>query len=97
MSESAIVMNDGEALVAAAIEGLGLVQAPHYMIADALRTGRAVEVLARFRPKPLPISLVYPSHRRVPPRVRALVEAFTPARVAAALGKSEIGRASGRR
>ena len=86
MSESAIVMNDGEALVAAATEGMGLVQAPHYMVAGELRAGKVVEVLERFRPTPLPISLVYPSHRRVPPRVRALIEAFTPERVAAALG-----------
>lgn len=81
-----IAMNDGEALVTAAVEGMGLVQAPHYMVAQALRTGAVVEVLERHRPKPLPISLVYPSHRRVPPRVRALTEAFTPQRVAAALG-----------
>jgi DNA-binding transcriptional LysR family regulator len=84
--EAAIAMNDGEALVAAAVEGMGLVQAPHYMVAAAMRSGSVVEVLDRFRPKPLPISLVYPSHRRVPPRVRALMEAFTPTRVAAALG-----------
>ena len=86
MPESAIVMNDGEALVAATVQGMGLVQAPHYMVADELATGRVVEVLERFRPEPLPISLVYPSHRRVPPRVRALIDAFTPERVAAALG-----------
>lgn len=81
-----IAMNDGEALVAAAVEGMGLVQAPHYMVTHALRTGAVVEVLERHRPKPQPVSLVYPSHRRVPLRVRALMEAFTPQRVAAVLG-----------
>ena len=84
--ESALVMNDGEALVAAAVEGMGLVQAPHYMVAQELRSGTIVEVLEGFRPEPLPISLVYPSHRKLPPRVRALIEAFTPERVGTALG-----------
>lgn len=95
--ESTIAMNDGEALVAAAVEGMGLVQAPHYMVAAAMRRGSVVEVLERFRPKPLPISLVYPSHRRVPPRVRALVEAFTPARVEAALAPLDATPTSTRR
>lgn len=86
-----IAMNDGEALVAAAAEGMGLVQAPHYMVAQAMRTGAVVEVLERHRPKPLPISLVYPSHRRVPLRVRALMDAFTPSRVSAVLGLPAAG------
>jgi LysR family transcriptional regulator for bpeEF and oprC len=97
MPASAIVMNDGEALVAAAAEGMGIVQAPHYMVAKELRAGRIVEVLHGFRPKPLPISLVYPSHRRVPPRVRALMEAFTPERVTAVLGSSDATPARTRR
>lgn len=92
-----IAMNDGEALVAAAVEGMGLVQAPHYMVAHALRAGTVVEVLERHRPKPLPISLVYPSHRRVPLRVRALMEAFTAPRVAAVLGLPEAAPARTRK
>lgn len=92
-----IAMNDGEALVTAAVEGMGLVQAPHYMVAQALRAGAVVEVLEHHRPKPLPISLVYPSHRRLPPRVRALMEAFTPQRVTAVLGLPETTSARTRR
>ena len=75
---SAIVLNDGEALVAAAAEGMGLVQVPDYMAAEAIRRGRLVEVLARYRAAPLPISVVYPSTRRVTPRLRALIEALAP-------------------
>lgn len=74
---SPVVMNDGEALVAAVAEGMGLIQVPEYMAADELRRGRVVEVLKRYRPPALPISLVYPSTRRVTPRLRALVEALT--------------------
>jgi len=38
--------------------------------------GKLVEVLPRYRPAPLPISLVYPGHRHVPLRVRALADAL---------------------
>lgn len=74
---ASVVMNDGEALVAAAVAGMGLVQVPDYMAADELRDGRLVEVLRRFRPAPLPISVVYPSTRRVTPRLRALIEVLS--------------------
>jgi DNA-binding transcriptional LysR family regulator len=73
---AAVVMNDGEALVAAAIAGLGLVQVPDYMAAAAIAGGKLVEVLQRFRGPPLPISVVYPSARSVTPRLRALLSAL---------------------
>jgi len=74
---SAVTMNDGEALVAAAVAGLGLVQVPDLMAEDGLRAGRLVEVLKAHRPPPLPIALVYPSSRQVTPRLRALIDALT--------------------
>jgi len=72
-----VSMNDGEALVSAAVEGMGLVQVPDYMAADELGNRRLVEVLAAFRPPPTTISLVYVSKRRVTPRLRALIEAMS--------------------
>ena len=74
---SRIVFDDGEGLVQAAIAGLGLVQLPAYFFGGALRDGRLVEVLARFRPPPEPISIVYPSKRQVPQRLRVLIDALT--------------------
>jgi LysR family transcriptional regulator, regulator for bpeEF and oprC len=76
---SHLAMNDGEALVAAAVEGMGLVQVPDYIAAAELRAGRLVEVLARYRPPPMPISIVYPTTRRPTPRLRALIDALTEA------------------
>ncbi len=70
-------LGDGEALVEAAAAGLGLAQVPEVMLTDALAAGRVVEVLADFRPPPMPISVVYPSTRMVPPRVRVFIEALT--------------------
>lgn len=74
--ETRVRIDDGEALVRAATAGMGLVQAPDYMVADDIKRGRLVEVLEPFRPAPMPISIVYPSHRHVPPRVKALVDAL---------------------
>jgi DNA-binding transcriptional LysR family regulator len=74
---SRLRLGDGEALIEAAIAGMGLVQAPDYMTAEALNSGRLVEVLRDFRAPPLPINVVYPGSRLVPPRVRALIEALT--------------------
>jgi LysR family transcriptional regulator, regulator for bpeEF and oprC len=74
---SRLRLSDGEALVEAAIAGIGLVQTPHYMTESAIASGRLVECLADFRPAPLPISIVHAGGRVVPPRVRVLIDALT--------------------
>lgn len=74
--ESGVRLGDGEALMQAAAAGLGLIQVPNYMAERDVKRGRLVEVLRGYRPAPLPISLVYPSHRHVPLRVRALADAL---------------------
>jgi DNA-binding transcriptional LysR family regulator len=68
------VADHGEALVEAAISGLGLFQAHDYVVADALVQGRLVEVLADFRSPGPPISLLLAPGRRTSPKVRAFVE-----------------------
>ncbi len=76
MPEGAMRLGDGEALIDAAVAGLGLVQTPTYIAGQAVKGRRLVEVLQKYRPPSLPISLVYPSRRHVPPRVRALADAL---------------------
>ena len=72
--KSTVIMNDGEGLLAAAVAGLGLTQLPDYLATAALQAGQVRTVLEDFAPPPLPISVVYPSARRVTPRLRALLE-----------------------
>ncbi|MBL6750829.1 MAG: LysR family transcriptional regulator [Nevskia sp.] len=69
-------VNEGEALVEAAALGLGLVQMPTYIARAALEQGRLREVLEKFRPARIPISLVFPSRRHVPPRLRLLIDSL---------------------
>lgn len=75
--DTRVRIDDGEALVRAAATGMGLVQAPDYMVEEDIKRGRVIEVLKPFRPAPMPISIVYPSQRHVPPRVKALIDELT--------------------
>jgi DNA-binding transcriptional LysR family regulator len=74
--DTGVRLGDGEALVSAAAAGMGLIQVPSYMAQQALQRRQLVEVLANYRPAPMPISLVYPSRRHTPLRVRMLAEAL---------------------
>ncbi|NUP07655.1 MAG: LysR family transcriptional regulator [Polyangiaceae bacterium] len=69
-----LTTDHGEALVEAAIAGLGLFQAHHYIVADAVAQGRLVEVLAPFATEGPPVSLVLSPQRKNTPKVRAFAE-----------------------
>jgi DNA-binding transcriptional LysR family regulator len=63
-----------EAYAACCIHDLGLVQAPRYHLDQLLRSGALVEVLAEWRPPPMPVSVLYPHQRQLSPRVRVFVD-----------------------
>jgi len=67
-------VNDGDAYVAAGLAGFGLIQAPLYMVQPHLEDGRLIEVLAQWKPVPMPISVVYLQNRHLSPKVRAFVD-----------------------
>lgn len=69
-------VNDGEGIVAAARMGLGIGQVPDNIVSEELQRGQLVEVLPGHRPPAMPISVVMPSQRLQPPRVRALLDAL---------------------
>jgi len=76
LPDSGVRLGDGDALVQAAVAGLGIIQVPSYMAEREVRRGRLVQILQKYRQPPLAISLVYPSQRHVPLRVRALADAL---------------------
>lgn len=71
---SSFRISHGEALVEAALLGIGLVQVPVFMAHHYLDSGALVEVLPQCRPAPLAVSLVMSSARGRPARVQALVD-----------------------
>ena len=74
-------VDQGELLVRAAIEGLGICQVFHHMVTEALRDGRLVEILADHTVEGPPIHAVcLPSLRR-DPRIRAFVDHLAQASV----------------
>lgn len=66
--------NNGDALVAAAINGLGIVRAPTFIAEQAVRAGLVELLLPEYDTPELGIYAVFPSNRFIPNRVRALVD-----------------------
>ena len=73
-------LSDGEGIVAAAVLGLGIGQIPDNIVGKEVARGSLVELLPAHRPPSMPISVVMPSARLQPPRVRAFLEALEPLR-----------------
>lgn len=72
--KASIVVNSTDAYQAACLAGLGFIQAPVRGTRALVAAGRLVEVLPRHVPPPMPVSLLYPHRRHVPPRVQAMLQ-----------------------
>lgn len=69
-------LNETEGVLEALRLGLGIAQLPDNVAADDLAAGRLVELLPGCAPPRMPVHLVMPSGRLVPPRVRAAIAAL---------------------
>ena len=69
-----VTVRHADAYVLCCQAGLGLIQLPRYHVEDALAAGTLREVLAPYRPAPLPVSVLYPHSRQLSPRVRVFVD-----------------------
>lgn len=69
-----LAVNAAESYVAAARQGLGLIQVPRYHAEADLARGTLVEVLSDHAPAPSPVSLLYPRHQQLSPRVRVFLD-----------------------
>ena len=74
--------NSGEVLLNAAVEGLGVIYEPTFLVYEALRQGRLVRMLPDWEPDEFTMFAVYPSRKFLSPKVRSfvdfLVERFGP-------------------
>jgi LysR family transcriptional regulator, regulator for bpeEF and oprC len=69
-----VSVNDAEAYVACGLQGFGMIQPPRFMVQSHLDSGALREVLPRWQPSPMPISVVYLQDRHLSPKVRAFVD-----------------------
>lgn len=72
--KGAVAVNDSEAYISCGVQGYGLMQPGLFMVLEQLQKGELVEVLPQFRPRPMPISAVYPPNRQPSQKVRLFVD-----------------------
>lgn len=72
--KGAVAVNDADAYLACGLQGFGMIQPPHFMVYEHLKSGALVEVLPQWQPAPLPISVVYLHNRHLSPKVRVFVD-----------------------
>jgi DNA-binding transcriptional LysR family regulator len=73
-----LTVNLGEAAVAAAVGGAGIARVLSYLIDDLVKSRAVVRLLEAYEPPPIPVSVVYPSQRQVPLKLRAFLDFAIP-------------------
>lgn len=69
-----VSVNDARSYLTAAITGMGVAQAAHFMARDPVARGELVEVLADWECESLPLYIVYPQTRHLSNKVRVFVD-----------------------
>jgi len=66
--------NNGDILSTAAIEGLGVILHPTFMVYEALREKKLVRILSDWKVDDLTVFAVYPNRKFLPPKVRSFID-----------------------
>ncbi|MEA1605272.1 LysR family transcriptional regulator [Pseudomonas spirodelae] len=66
--------NSGQAVLEAALRGVGLCQLPDYYVLEHLRSGALVSLLDNQQPPDTAVWAIYPQQRHLSPKVRRLVD-----------------------
>jgi DNA-binding transcriptional LysR family regulator len=66
--------NSGQLLAKLAVQGLGIVYSPDFIVAESIRAGQLVPLLTSYLPARSPIAAVYPSRRHLSATVRTFVD-----------------------
>lgn len=69
-----VAVNETGLYIKLGLAGGGLMQLAEILVANHLRSGDLVEVLANMRPEPVPVSLIYPHHRFFSPAMHAFAD-----------------------
>lgn len=71
---SRVKANNGDALIEAAAQGLGITRQPDFIVEEYLKSGKVRPILQEFDPQNLGIYAILPSNRYIPHRVRVLLD-----------------------
>jgi DNA-binding transcriptional LysR family regulator len=71
-------VNSSDAALVAAASGAGIARILSYHIADLLKSRALVGLLENYEPPPMPVSLIYPSQRQEPLKLRAFLDFAVP-------------------
>ncbi|AOO80230.1 LysR family transcriptional regulator [Bosea vaviloviae] len=69
-----VSLNEGAGYVASAVAGLGIIQAPSFMVQEHVTAGRLVPLLSSWCSAPKPLHIVYPPNRHLSNKVRVFVD-----------------------
>ncbi len=69
-----LIANNSSVLLKAALEGLGMVRLPSYVVHDAIQNKKLRPVLSDFSPNPIPIYAIYAQSRIIPPKIHVFLE-----------------------
>lgn len=72
--EGALSVFGAEIYSASAVAGLGIIQCPHYRMAELIEQGVMRVILPETPPPLMPVSVLYPQNRHMSPRVRVFVD-----------------------
>jgi DNA-binding transcriptional LysR family regulator len=72
--EPRLSVSNADAVVDAAIEGIGATRVLYYQCADAVRAGSLKVILRDFEPEPIPIHLIHPERQSLPFKTRAFLD-----------------------
>lgn len=69
-----LVVNDTNAYLAAGLAGLGIIQAPSYVVHEAVNAGRLVPLLEDWRTPSTPVHVIYAPNRYLSATVRVFID-----------------------
>lgn len=69
-----LTVDNTQAYSAAAVAGVGLIQAPRIGVMEEIARGRLVALPDRWQAAPMPVAILFPERRHLPRRVRAFID-----------------------
>lgn len=72
--KSRFCSNNGDVLTRAAIDGLGIIAMPDFIVEDALASGQLVRVLTGHERHPMSLYALYPSRSQTPAKTREMID-----------------------